>query len=298
MPELTGQPASAAPAAEPAAPAITPAPEVEGFVNVDGTFTEGWQGRLKNEALRTDETLGRFNKFEDLANSYVNVRKQIPMENVVLPTETSPSEIWDEFHRRTGRPDTAEEYVIERPEGIPEEHWSDELVKGAKELFHKIGLNPNHVKALTEFDNQRVIANMQQVADAEAKAKSDAETALKQKWGVDYDSRLHLANRMVSENTEEGETRQKVLEKIGNDPIVADFLANMASKFLEHGVITTDVEIPSSNDLAEINKKISEICEKEGFNVETHPDHKFLVEQYKKLHEQKYNLKKKLQTTR
>jgi hypothetical protein len=52
---------------------------------------------------------------------------------------------------------------------------------------------------------------------------------------------------MVAENATE-ENKAEVLDAIGSNPIVCDFLANMAKKFVEHKVISADVTQPTPND--------------------------------------------------
>lgn len=73
--------------------------------------------------------------------------------------------------------------------------------------------------------------------------------------GHAYDQRLHLANLMVNENSEEGEERDMILSVIGNNPIVADFLANIAKKFTEDKAITGSMTTPTPTEaVAEAEK--------------------------------------------
>jgi len=293
MAEPTGQPSPPATGTTgvPVSPPASGEPKVESIVNADGTFIENWHTKLKNEALHKDETLPRFKNLDDLAQSYVHVRKQVPMDKVALPTETSPPEIWDDFFRAKGRPDTPDEYVIEKPKDLPDEFWDDELTKEAKSFFHKLGFNKKEVNALMEFDNKRMLAGIKAMADMENREKSEAETVLRKKWGVDYDAKLHLANRMIQENVKSDEQKQKLLEKIGNDPITAEFLADIAGKFKEHGVIT-DIEPAPSETMSDIDRKISEFKQNPAYMQRNHPDHKYVMDELSKLYKQKTELQK------
>lgn len=246
----------------------------EGFVNADGTLIEGWQGRLANENLRTDETLKKFAAqkgvtFETLANTIVNLRKQVPMDKVVLPGVNATEDELNEFYAKLGRPATLEDYVVEKPEDLPDEYWNAEEVTAAKIIFHKIGLTQAQAKALTEFNNQRTANALKKMAEDNERAKGKMVTALRNKWGTAYDERLHLCNRMISENTTEGEQREEILKHIGNSPFVGDFLANIASKFVEHKIIT-DIETPSAN----LEERKKDLMNSDAYKDRNHPDHK------------------------
>ena len=261
MADITGQPTP------PADIGTTVAPE--GFVNADGTFIDGWQGRLADETLRTDETLARFNNFDDLTKSYINVRKQVPMDKVVLPGVNATEDELNEFYTKLGRPATLEEYTVVKPEDLPDEHWNEETATAAKAVFYKIGITKAQAAALTEFDNQRLADGLKKLAEAEEGAKAKMVTALRNKWGTAYDERLHLCNRMINDNTTEGEERDKVLQQIGNDPLVGNFLANIASKFVEHKIIT-DVETPSAG----LEERKKDLMNSDAYKDRNHPDHK------------------------
>lgn len=296
MSELTGQPASAStlesgnPPPEPTVPAITPAPEVKtSFVNEDGTLAEGWLERLEDENLRRDGTLVKFasqkdTTFETFARTIANLRKQVPMDKVTLPTETSPPEIWNEFYKAIGRPDTPEEYVIQRPDAIPEENWSSELVTETQKLFHTIGLNQKQVKALVDFDNLRTINGMKAIGEADERTKEEASNELRKRWGMDYDANMHLANRVIAENCPPDQ-KAEFLQKFGNDPDFAEFAVRIANKFTEHKIIT-DVAQPSKS-IVDIDEQIKELRAKDGYMKTNHPDHSYIMSKIDRLYAEK-----------
>ena len=175
-----------------------------------------------------------------LASQLVNAQKMIgkSADMVVVPTEKSTQAEWDEFHSKTGRPDTIDGYEISHAEGIGE--IDAEVETALKNFAHSKGLSPATVQGLIELDDARMLAMRQAMDDADVAEKQTTEEALKKQWGGAYEERLHLANRMINENASE-ENKEAVLEVIGNNPIVADFLANIAKKFVEHKIINADV---------------------------------------------------------
>lgn len=218
------------------------------YIGDDGNFTENWMETAGvSEDLRTDQTLQATKSVASMASQLVNAQKMIGKNPnmTVVPTDQSTETEWAEFHKACGRPDTPDEYQITHAEGIGE---IDAEVEGAlKNLAHSHGLRPETVQALTELDDTRMLAMRQAMANAEIQAKTDCEESLKKQWGAAFEERSHLANRMIAENASD-ENKEAVLEVIGNNPIVADFLANMAKKFVEHKIINADINTPTPLD--------------------------------------------------
>ncbi len=212
------------------------------LVGEDGNFSENWMEVANvSEDLRADPTLKSTKNVAGLASQLVNAQKMIGQNTntIALPTETSTEVEWDEFHKKMGRPDTADEYEITHLEGMGEIDAVTE--KSFKELVHLEGLKPATVQKLIEFDDNRMLALRQAMTDGDTLKRTEANDKAKAKWGSACEEREHLANRMVEENTTE-ESKQAVLDIIGNDFVIADFLANIAKKFVEHKIISADVD--------------------------------------------------------
>jgi hypothetical protein len=164
---------------------------------------------------------------------------------VVLPTEQSTEQEWSDFHKAAGRPDTPDEYQITHAEGMGEINAETETV--FKNFAHSEGLRPSTVQKLAALDDQRVMALKQSIIDHKEQQKADCIEVLNKKWGGAMAERTALAERMINENASE-ENREQMLEAIGNSPAAADFLANIAKKFVEHKIISADVNTPTPND--------------------------------------------------
>ena len=215
------------------------------FIGEDGNFTENWMEVAGiPEELRADRTLKTTRNLSGLASQLVNAQKMIGKhaDMVVVPTEKSTQSEWDEYFKAGGRPDTPDEYAITHLEELGEVDTAMETA--FKNLAHSEGLRPSTVQKLIEMDDNRMMAMRQQMEEAKIAEVAAAEDALKKKWGSAYEERLHLANRMIQENVSE-ENKEVLLDSIGNNPHVADFLANIAKKFVEHKIITADVDTPT-----------------------------------------------------
>ena len=260
MPEetMTNEPVVAP--TEPAAPTS--------MFNEDGSFVENWHTLLKDESLHTDTTLPRLKDVENLAKSYVHVRRQVPLNKIAIPTETSTDSEWEEFHKAGGRPETAADYNLAKPEDLPEEYYSPELASAAQELFHKIGLNHNQAAALFKFNNDHVMASLnQQTQDFEA-AKTEAKEKLLARWGNAYEQRLHYANKAV-ELIEDADLKERIKDKFGNDPDFIEYSFGLGSKFMEHRAVEPNlIDTP-----ADLQVQIDEEMAKESYTNKNHPGH-------------------------
>lgn len=258
----------------------------ESFINEDGTLVEGWRDKYVPEDLRKEKI---YDAIKDLPTAFKTLGHQAKLvgrKGILLPTEASGQSEWDTFHEALGRPPTAEEYVMEIPEG-GEEDFSEDLIKEARGIFHGLGFNQKQVDTLWEFEKKRVAATNKALDDFEEQEKAAAETTLRNKWGTAYDENLHLVNRMISENAVEGEERDYLLAEYGNDPKLAGFLSNIARKFIEHKIIT-DVETPS----ADLEGKRKELMASKAYQDASHPDHKSVAAQVRTIFEQLAKMQK------
>jgi len=223
-------------------------PVSTGYIGDDGSFTENWMEQAGiPEDLRNDQTLMTTKNVASMASQLVNAQKLIGKgaNMAVIPTEHSTELERAEFNKLCGCPDTPDEYAITHAEGMGE--INADVETGFKNLAHSHGLRPETVQALTDLDDARMLSMQQAMEDAAVQKTADCEEALKKQWGGAYDERLHLANRMIAENASD-ENKEEVLNAIGSNPIIADFLANMAKKFVEHKVISADINTPTPLD--------------------------------------------------
>lgn len=207
-------------------------------VAFDGNLGDGWMEKYGvAEDLRGDQTLQTTKHIATMASQLVNAQKMIGKNTIAIPTEDSPDTEWAAFHDNF-RPTTAGDYEITHAEGVGE--IDAEAETGFKEFVHSEGLRPSTVQKLSDMHDAYVISEREKRAKAEDQKNIDCETECKKEWGAAFDERQHLANRMISENANESR-KEYLLEKIGNDAVVADFLATIASKFVEHKIIDATI---------------------------------------------------------
>ena len=213
------------------------------FIDGDGKFLPGWKEHYVPEEMRADKV---FDTFDDVGGGLKmlgSLQTMIGKKGVIVPGEASPPSEWDTFYRELGRPDTKDQFQMKVADDLAEV-YEENLIAKARDMFFSLGFNQKQVDALWLFEEERVRGIIKAQGEAEVKARLDMENTLKEKWGQDYEPRLHLANRVVSENIENQEEKEALLNVIGNNPIVGNFLANIGAKFMEHKIIT-DTEHPT-----------------------------------------------------
>jgi len=233
----------------------TPDPTPVALVDADGKFSENFKDSLPEE-IRGEKILDNLGDFHGAMKQLVHAQKQIGRDKVILPNEKSTENDWNMFFDQIGRPKTAGDYKFIKDESLPEEIYDDILIESFLEGAYKAGFTQKQIDYMNEFENLRLKSGLESIQAQKDKELREVTEALKAKWGAAYDQRLHLANLMVNENSEEGEERDMILSVIGNNPIVADFLANIARKFTEDKAITGSMTTPTPSEAIKEAEKL------------------------------------------
>ena len=229
------------------------------FIGEDGSLKEGWTKVFLDEDLRDEKSLTTFKNIKDPFKSFYNTKKMVGANTVKIPTDTSTETEWNAFYDSIGRPKTPADYIMKRPDDLPEEYWNPEFAKSAQELFHKIGLTPKQAQALFKFNTENVLNTLKEDNIATEAASQELKQELFREWGSAYDQKVHLGNCAIEEGTEGNiEFKERLLEKVNADPDLIKFAANIGSKFAEHkgpnfGAIPTPSDIKSQITTLEQN---------------------------------------------
>ena len=239
MADETGSPDPAVATAEPAAEQTSAAQgageqAVVSYIGDDGiTLKEGWKAAIP-EDFRGRKVWDTVHTLPDLLKQLGNKDVLISRQGkgVMVPTDTATQTEKDMFYEALGRPKTPSDYKVEVPKGL-EAYYDQPLMTQAKETLHKAGLTQKQVDVVLALDANRLVAGQKEQAEAQETAKREAEDALRAEWGTAYDERLGMANQMIADNLPETK-RAALLEAVGNNPVVAELLAKVAMKFMEH----------------------------------------------------------------
>ena len=201
---------------------------------------------------------------------------------VRIPKPTDPPEKVDEFYKKLGRPDKAEDYKFELPD-VPGITWSPEKIGTFLQVAHKAGFTDRQVQDALNW----YAGDVKSSTESYKTTQTTAVQKLKEEWGGQFDRKAVLAQRAVQHYG--GPELVKVLDDtgLGNNPVLIRLFADIGENLAEDGFISGKVSGTFTPD--EAKKKILAImADKENpyqIKFAGKPGHKEAVEEMYKLHE-------------
>lgn len=132
-------------------------------------------------------------------------------ELLFLPKDPEAEGAFDKIYDKLGRPDAADKYEINLPEGV---QLDETRLSGAREIAHKLGLNTKQFEALAQFDAEYMATAHQQQQEAQAQAQEADYQKLISEWGDNATEREELARRGLRHVIPEGVDKDDMVEKI------------------------------------------------------------------------------------
>jgi hypothetical protein len=223
------------------------APAQESVISTEGSFINSLP-----EDLRGNPSLQDFKDVGGLAKSYAHSQQmlgssiRIPGEDasteahsefytklqgmpgvVRMPMETGDEAGWNDFYSKAGRPETAEGYSLNLPEGMQTDPQM-------MQIAHSMGLNNAQVNKFVAFQNSQA----EQSATMSLESRDTAMNTLKSEWGADYNSRMDGAKAAIA--TYAGKNQEAVNELIngeaGNNPVFLQMLSDLHGNMQEQGI--------------------------------------------------------------
>ena len=242
------------------------------MVGEDGVFTDGWQSQL-DESIRGDASLTKYKNVKEMAKGLVNAQRMIGKNKIAVPGETSTDSEWEAFHVAGGRPETAGDYNLQRPEALAEELYSTDMASAFQDLAHKMGLSQKQVDAIFEFNNTNIVSGLELQATNAENTLQELKDGLVKQWGGAYDQKIELGNLAIEQGVDGDEDfKARLTSKMGNDPDFIRFASTLGSKFSEHGVKGEAIPTP-----LEYDQKMDEMMHSDAYTNRRHPQHKAIV---------------------
>ncbi len=207
------------------------------FIDAEGNFQPGWKEHYVPEEMRADKVFDTFSTVSEGMKMLGSLQNMIGKKGLIVPGEASPPSEIDIFHRGLGRPDTKDLFVMKVPDDLTEV-YDENLIAEAREMFFELGQNQKQVDRMWAFEEKRIRTAQKAIQEAEAKATLDMENFYKEEYKDDWPIMKQRANRIISENTDNQEEQQALVDVIGNNPIVGKFLGTISKKFQEHRIIS------------------------------------------------------------
>jgi hypothetical protein len=209
----------------------------------------------------------------------------IGQDKVVIPTNNSTEEAWNEVYDKLGRPESAEKYSLDAKSEVV--NLDEAAIKSFAEQSHKLGLNNKQAQGILEFYKNNMEGTAQQEKIDMETAHAQSEQQLRQEWGRDFDSKLKQAKALAQANIDRNflESQLKDGSKVGDHPEVIKGFAKMASMMQEDKIVTTESE--NVNKGRDLEGEISTIMNDKNhpYHIKGHPDHDKSVQQLLTLRE-------------
>ena len=248
------------------------------------TTQSTWKDSISEE-FRKDPNIEKFTEIDALAKSYINATRMIGQDKVVIPTNNSTEEQWNEVYDKLGRPESAEKYSLDAKSKVVS--LDDNAVKQFAETSHKLGLNNKQAQGLLEFYKQNMEGTAQQAKIDTETAQAQAEQELRSEWGREFDVRVKQASSLAKANI-----KPEVLDmtlsngtRLGDHPEIIKGFAKIAGMMSEDKIVSTESESVQSNQSIQdeidtiINDRASPYWNK------SHPNHDKQVQQVYTLRE-------------
>ena len=248
------------------------------------TTQSTWKDSISEE-FRKDPNIEKFTEIDALAKSYINATRMIGQDKLVIPTNNSTEDQWDEVYNKLGRPESADKYTLDVKSEVIS--LDDNAVKQFAETSHKLGLNNKQAQGLLEFYKTNMEGTAQQAkVDAET-AQAQAEQQLRSEWGREFEAKVKQASSLAKANMNP-EILDMTLSngaRLGDHPEIIKGFAKIAGMMSEDKIVSTESESVQSNQSIQdeidtiINDKASPYWNK------SHPNHDKQVQQVYTLRE-------------
>jgi hypothetical protein len=270
---------------ETATPTTQPTTETKPEVTTTTTTTtSSWKDSI-SEAYRNDPNIEKFTEIDALAKSYINATKMIGQDKVVIPTNNSTEEHWDEVYAKLGRPESADKYTLDAKSEVV--NFDETAIKSFAEQSHKLGLNNKQAQGILEFYKNNMEGTAQQSKIDTETAQAQAEQQLRQEWGRDFEGKVKQAGALAKANINP-EVLDMTLQngtRLGDHPEIIKGFAKIAGMMQEDKIVATESE--NAQSVNNIEEEISSIVnDRQGpYWNKGHPDHDKMVQQVYTLRE-------------
>ena len=266
-------------------PTTQPTTETKPEVSTTTTITtSSWKDSI-SEAYRKDPNIEKFTEIDALAKSYINATKMIGQDKVVIPTNNSTEEHWDDVYEKLGRPESADKYSLDAKSEVV--NLDETAIKSFAEQSHKLGLNNKQAQGILEFYKNNMEGTAQQSKIDTETAQVQAEQQLRQEWGRDFEGKVKQAGALAKANINP-EVLDMTLQngtRLGDHPEIIKGFAKIAGMMQEDKIVATESE--NAQSVSNIEEEISSIInDRQGpYWNKQHPDHDKMVQQVYTLRE-------------
>lgn len=257
----------------------------------DAPIVSDWKSGLPEE-IAADPALQDIKDVEGLAKSMIHAQKLVGMDRgqlVTVPGTDASEEEWNEFYTKAGRPESADAYRFNNPEGAPEPN--EEMQKWYADTAFKAGLTASQAAKMYEEYQSYAGNAISQMETNNEQGREEGESQLKKEWGAAYEARVKAAVQPIANYADDGFSEFLETSGMGNDPNMIKFLYNVSKALGEDTV--SDVSkntalLSPAEATAQIAQKQNDPAFMEAYMKGDHPSHAWAVQEMTKLHQYQF----------
>lgn len=237
------------------------------------------------ESYRADPSFQSYKDMDGLLKSYKSMETMLGADKNLL-FKLPKSGDYTEIYTKMGKPEKEDGYQLPKELKVP---LSDALQKSLRSMAHKANLTQAQIEALVQFSDAEAFAGLEAAKTAAAKAKADAENAIKTEFGEAYSERMNHARNVFEAFGDTGKAALADIEKAGllNSPaligLLSDIGAMMGEDQLRDGGGGGSFRLSPEAAQAEIRTKQGDPAFMKKYTDGAHPEHKDAVAKMKEL---------------
>lgn len=189
---------------------------------------QAWYGDLSDDTLKDWIKNKAYSTPNEAIKAHHHLEKFLGADKagrgVVVPKDDSPSEEWDSFYNKIGRPENAEGYELPVPEGS-----GKDFAEAMSKMMYESGIPKqaahNLAKAWNEYQDQM----LQQSNEQKESLELQQEANLKKEWGAAYEANVAQAKIAARAFGLTGEQVQALQDTLGFDGTFK-FIYDLGSK--------------------------------------------------------------------
>lgn len=223
----------------------------------EGAEESAWHESIDwGEGFELPEKVAEFKSPADLAKSYESLRSKLVESGKVVP-------------------ESVEGYTWQVPDDLKELlDPSEDLAK-----YHEAGLDDKTVTHILDAQASAIRTMTEAMKEAQVEAAKESEAALKEKWGLDYSSRLQAVNKLKERFPDAVE--QLVAGGLANSQPVLEMMDEVARSIREARPVGRQADGRSAED------ELKAIKESEAYQSGRHPEHRAAMERVLELQKMK-----------
>lgn len=251
-----------------------------------------WMAKLPKE-MQEDPSLRLFSNEENLAKSYVNLRKKMGASEDEIIRVPKGEEEFEEVYKKLGRPEAPDKYEFERPEMPDGMEYDAEGEEFLRKMAFENGLNSKQAANIYSTVVKQRLEQYNDISNASSEYQQKLAEDVKTRLGDAYQSRINGARAVMESADDEFKTLLETTEvggyKLGDHPAFVDHMGQLGGRLLgDKALKGADSEAMTPADVkAEIESFRGK--NQDALYDSTHPDHNKTVTQlgrlYDKLHQ-------------